>query len=82
MAKQAKSAIASKKKLKVVADRGYYRGEEFMACDKANIITYVPKPDTSGNRAKGQFGRDEFHYIGATARRRSRQGRMRRARFP
>ncbi len=63
MAKQAKSAIASKKKLKVVADRGYYRGEEFLACDKANIMTYVPKPDTSGNRAKGQFGRDEFHYI-------------------
>ena len=63
MAKQAKSAIASKKKLKVVADRGYYRGEEFLACDKANIMTYVPKPDTSGNRAKGQFGRDDFHYI-------------------
>ena len=63
MAKQAKSAIDSKKKLKVVADRGYYRGEEFLACDKANIMTYVPKPDTSGNRAKGQFGRDDFHYI-------------------
>ena len=63
MAKQAKSAIASKKKLRVVADRGYYRGEEFLACDKANIMTYVPKPDTSGNRAKGQFGRDDFHYI-------------------
>ncbi len=23
----------------------------------------MPKPDTSGNRAKGQFGRDDFHYI-------------------
>ncbi len=63
MAKQAKSAIASNKRLRVVADRGYYRGEEFLACDKDNIITYVPKPDTSGNRAKGQFGRDDFHYI-------------------
>lgn len=63
MAKQAKSAIASKKKLSVVADRGYYRGEEILACDKDNIMTYVPKPDTSGNRAKGQFGRDDFHYI-------------------
>ena len=56
-------AIKQKQKLKVVADRGYYRGEEILACDKANIETYVPKPDTSGNRAKGQFGRDDFHYI-------------------
>ena len=65
MAKQAKSAMAIKKeqKLEVVADRGYYRGEELLACDKANIISYVPKPNTSGNRAKGQFGRDDFHYI-------------------
>lgn len=65
MAKQAKSAMAIKKKqkLRVVADRGYYRGEEFLACDEANITAYVPKPDTSGNRAKGQFGRDDFHYI-------------------
>ena len=50
-------------KLEVVADKGYYRGEEIKACDEANIITYVPKSNTSGNRARGQFGRDEFKYL-------------------
>ena len=49
--------------LTVVADRGYYRSEELLACDRAKITTYVPKPQTSGNRAKGQFDRDQFHYI-------------------
>jgi transposase len=59
---QAKSAIASET-LTAVADRGYYRSEELRECDEANITTYLPKPQTSGNQAKGQFGRDTFHYI-------------------
>ena len=63
MAKQAKIAVGAEEELIVVADRGYYRSEELLACDKANIRTYLPKPDTSGNRAKGQFGRDSFRYI-------------------
>ena len=63
MAKQAKSVIGTGKTLTVVADRGYYRSEEFLECDKADIIPYVPKPNTSSNKAKGQFGREEFHYI-------------------
>ena len=62
MAKQAKSVIGTDS-LTAVADRGYYRGEEILDCDKANIKTYLPKPKTSSNRAKGQFDRDAFHYI-------------------
>ena len=62
MAKQAKSVIATEE-LTAVADRGYYRGEDILDCDKANIKTYLPKPQTSGNQAKGQFGRDAFRYI-------------------
>jgi len=62
MAKQAKSAIASET-LTAVADRGYYRSEELRDCAEANITTYLPKPQTSGNQAKGQFGRDAFRYI-------------------
>jgi hypothetical protein len=62
MAKQAKSVIATEK-LTAVADRGYYRGEDILDCDKANITSYLPKPNTSGNRAKGQYGRDAFRYI-------------------
>ena len=62
MAKQAKAAIGSDE-LDVVADRGYYRSEEFLGCDEANITAYVVKPNTSPNRAKGQFDRDEFRYV-------------------
>jgi hypothetical protein len=62
MAKQAKSAIATES-LTAVADRGYYRSEDIQECEKANITSYLPKPNTSGNRAKGQFGREAFHYI-------------------
>ena len=46
-----------------LADRGYYRSEELRDCEEANITTYLPKPQTSGNQAKGQFGRGAFHYI-------------------
>jgi transposase len=62
MAKQAKSVIATEA-LTAVADRGYYRGEDILDCDNANITSYLPKPNTSGNRAKGQYGRDAFRYI-------------------
>jgi transposase len=64
MAKQAKSVMAMDK-LTAVADRGYYRSEELQDCEEANIKTYLPKPQTSGNQAKGQFGRDAFRYIAA-----------------
>jgi hypothetical protein len=62
MAKQAKSVLEIET-LAVVADRGYYRGEEIRDCDQAGITTYLPKPNTSPNRAKGQFGREAFRYI-------------------
>ena len=62
MAKQAKSVLATEA-LTAVADRGYYRSEDIQECERAKITSYLPKPNTSGNRAKGQFGRDAFHYI-------------------
>lgn len=61
MAKQAK-AVLGRDKLDVVADRGYYNGDEIRACEQAGIEAYLPKPKTSGNRARGQFDRSEFHY--------------------
>ena len=61
MAKQAKEAIETDE-LTVVADRGYFKGEEILACDKAGITTYLPKPQTSGNMAKGMFGKRDFIY--------------------
>ncbi len=62
MSRQAKEAIGTDK-LEVVADRGYFKGEEILACDKAGITTYLPKPQTSGSQAEGRFGKRDFRYI-------------------
>jgi transposase len=62
MAIKAKAALGVDS-LNVVADRGYYRSGEFLACEAANITAYVPKSNTSGNLAKGQFDRSKFRYI-------------------
>lgn len=62
MAKAAKTIIGCDK-LKVVADRGYYKGEEILACEQAGITTFLPKPQTSGNQAKGLFDKSDFRYI-------------------
>ena len=61
MAKTARQAIGTEA-LEVVADRGYFKGEEIQACDEVNITTYLPKPQTSGNMAKGLFGKRDFIY--------------------
>ncbi|MBT8449896.1 MAG: hypothetical protein KJO69_09410 [Gammaproteobacteria bacterium] len=46
-----------------LSDRGYYRGEQLLACEQAGIVTYVPKANTSGARADGRFDRNDFRYI-------------------
>ena len=61
MATQAKSILLADD-LTVVADRGYFSGEEIKACDEAGIKTYLPKPQTSGNQAKGYSGKRDFIY--------------------
>jgi hypothetical protein len=49
-----------------VADRGYFSGEEILACEQAGITTYVPKPLTSNSRADGRFGKRDFVYVAET----------------
>jgi transposase len=56
-------AVIGVKDLRVVADRGYYRAEELRSCEQAGITAYVPKAETSSNKAKGQFDRSDFRYI-------------------
>lgn len=46
----------------VLADKGYYKGEEILACKKAHITTYLPRAKTSNNRAAGLYDRSEFIY--------------------
>ena len=59
MATQAQ-AVLDKAEITVVADRGYYSGEEIKTCNEAGIKTYLPKPQTSGNQARGYFGKRDF----------------------
>ncbi len=49
----------------MVADRGYFSGEQILACEEAGITVTVPKPQTSANRAKGQFVKGDFVYVAA-----------------
>ena len=62
MAMRARTAMGVED-LTVVADRGYYKGEEILACDEAGITTYVPNSNTSNNEAKGLFAKRSFRYI-------------------
>ena len=52
-----------KRKLKAIADRGYYSGTELKACEDAGIAAIVPKPMTSGAKAEGRFDKSDFIYI-------------------
>jgi transposase len=49
--------------LTVLADRGYFDGEEIRACTKAGHTPLVPKPLTSGAKAEGRFGKQDFIYV-------------------
>jgi transposase len=61
MAEQARTAIGTEK-LIAIADRGYFKSEEILACDKAGITVIVAKSNTSGGTANGRFGKDDFIY--------------------
>jgi TolA-binding protein len=62
MSEQARAALGSEV-IEVVAHRGYYSGEEILACEEAGITVYLPKPLTSGINAKGRFGKQDFVYV-------------------
>src|ERR1700732_578560 len=62
MAEQARTEIGAET-LDVVADRGYYESKEILACEEAGITVYLPKPMTSGAKAEGRFGKQDFVYV-------------------
>lgn len=61
MANQAREAMALEALL-VVADLGYLKSEEILACHDADITAYVHKPVTSAAIADGRFNNDSFIY--------------------
>jgi transposase len=61
MAGQAKAAMGVEA-LEALADRGYFSGEEVKACKPLGVVPYLPKPLTSGAKAEGRFGKQDFVY--------------------
>jgi transposase len=62
MAEHARSAVGQGP-LTVLADRGYFSGEEIVECERQGITALVPKPLTSNSKAKGRFDKRDFVYI-------------------
>lgn len=63
MAAKAKDVLRCET-LDALADRGYYSGEQLLACEKIGVKPFVPKSRTSNARAAGRFDKDDFEYIG------------------
>ena len=61
MASKARLAVGSEE-ITVVADRGYYSGEQLLECADNDIITFVPKPLTSSGTKRGFFIKQDFVY--------------------
>src|SRR5512139_1265929 len=61
MAKQAQEIMPGQE-LQAIADRGYFYGEEVLACDQASITAYVSKTMTSEAKAEGRFDKTNFVY--------------------
>ena len=55
-------AETEKQALMVVADPGYYKGEEIVECYEAGITALVPKTNTSGSKAKGRYSKADFRF--------------------
>lgn len=61
MGQQARQATGTTD-LTVLADRGYFSGEEVRACEELGITPICPKPLTSTAKADGRWGKQDFRY--------------------
>jgi len=61
MATRAKE-ILQVDELDVIADKGYYNGSQVKACLEKGITPTIPKANTSANRKKGLFTKQDFRY--------------------
>ena len=62
MAQQAREAM-DHAELTAIADRGYYKGEDILLCEQKGVVPMVPKILTSGAKADGRFGKQDFVYL-------------------
>jgi len=61
MSRLAREAMG-KDRLLVLADRGYFSGEQILACERDGNMPVVAKPTTSGAGAEGRFDKRDFVY--------------------
>ena len=64
MAEHARDATGIEE-LTVVADRGYFKGEQILQCEQIGITPFVPKTLTSNSLADGRFDKQDFIYVAA-----------------
>lgn len=62
MSKLAKETL-DVEELEAAADRAYFDSQEILACEQAGVIVTLPKPMTSGGKAEGRFGKQDFVYL-------------------
>ena len=62
MAKAAQQTLGAEE-LHVIADRGYFDGEQVKECVDAGLTVTLPRPLTSGAKAAGRFGKQDFVYL-------------------
>lgn len=62
MALAAREAMGAKR-LRAIADRGYFSSPQIKACTDAGVAAILPKPTTSSAKAEGRFDRSDFVYI-------------------
>ena len=62
MAKAAQATLGTED-LHVIADRGYFDGEQVKECVDAGLTVTLPRPQTSGSKAAGRFGKQDFAYL-------------------
>jgi transposase len=60
---KAAKAVLGTDTLEAVADRGYFNSPEILECHEAGITVTLPKPMTSGAKAAGRFGKQDFVYL-------------------
>jgi hypothetical protein len=61
MGRHAKDEIGATE-ITVLADRGYFSGEQILECEGTGVLPCVPKIDTSGKAKLGLFTKADFVY--------------------
>jgi transposase len=62
MAAKAKEALGFET-IEAIADAGYYRGSDLLACRDIGVTALTPRTNTSNAKAEGRFGKEVFVYL-------------------